>query len=413
MEEDLARRAPGDPIRRVLLLFEGRAGSSMLFDVLQAIPEVELPLDRYPEAPHEMLAPLRSSPGEQHRVVEEFFGPPSRPGVRCQTFKTKLSDVCDPSRLAATVRALGLSVLYLQRRNLVKHVVSSIRAVRLSQQFEQTGQEREYNIRREQDRVPSAEIFPHEFLEWVLNLDERVRRLEEFLGHLAVPVTSIAYEDLFLGDPEALAALRQAFGTPDLDLGSSAYKKHTSDRLQDVILNYRDLEESLAPTPLFSQLASRAPDRGPWEARPVGGGSPDFLEVARCFDQGRGAVPCGYLDALIRGGRWLRLRGWAAGPGGAPVRRVHLYRDGRPAWGLRPWLRREDVEQALGLEPGIRVGFDLLLPGEGLLGETGADLRLVAELEGGGLAPLYPASAADRPDPWLRPRFTWQSAFGA
>lgn len=225
-------------IRKLVLLFEGRTGSSMFGGMLNQHPEIGFL--------GEEVADLLDDGWEaQERWIDRLFSEPpamSDPrltppdDLRVVGFKVKLREVASTSGLAESLVEHRARIVHMTRRNLVKQAVSSIRATDL---YEATGH---FNLDPgQEDLVPGPYEIPverfHRILTW---LESHVEALERFVSRLPLPVLRLAYEDL-VGDTDGtMRRVWDWLDVPCTDVYSRSIKV-TSDDLSDVVSNYDEI----------------------------------------------------------------------------------------------------------------------------------------------------------------------------
>ena len=111
-------------VTRFVLLFPGRSGSTYLISALDAHPAIT--------AKGEVLDPIRpQGPEAQLDWTRRYFRGPIVNRSTAVGFKTKLRDVLDQDGFARLLTEFDARLIYLDRRNDVKHAISRITARRL------------------------------------------------------------------------------------------------------------------------------------------------------------------------------------------------------------------------------------------------------------------------------------------
>ena len=111
-------------VTRFVVLFPGRSGSTYVISALDAHPQVA--------AKGEVLDPLRpEGPEAQLDWTRRFFRGRFVSPYKAVGFKTKLRDVLDQDGFARILDEYDARLVYLDRRNDVKHAISRITARRL------------------------------------------------------------------------------------------------------------------------------------------------------------------------------------------------------------------------------------------------------------------------------------------
>jgi LPS sulfotransferase NodH len=232
-------------VKRYVTLFVERSGSTYLATLLASHPEI---LSRREEFAH--LRQRGIDAQGQLLWAREFWTPPLFGPHRAAGFKTKLVDILDPAGFAALLSELKVRVIQLQRRNLVKAVISTINAKRLHQV---SGN---WNLLNESDRLPAFAVDAHEFESL---LRERIRwdaEVEGYVSALNLPRLRLYYEDLLRDEKRFLAEVLNFLGVEPKPVQGKTLK-NTSDDLRQVVLNFDDLRSRYTGTPyheMFSEL---------------------------------------------------------------------------------------------------------------------------------------------------------------
>jgi hypothetical protein len=181
----------------------------------------------------ELVDHLRNNQMERIRkfLVEEPHGT-----MRASGFKTKYADIGDKNAFRDLLSSLDARLIVLERRNLVKQVVSFCTGEKL---YEATGDWNLYDGQKPSNdkiEVPTG-IFDRE----LQRMTEGQEQLTRFASSLRRPTLYIYYEDL-IRDPE------EVFGwvTRFLSLSPTTFEpkteKNTSDDLSEVLNNYYELK---------------------------------------------------------------------------------------------------------------------------------------------------------------------------
>jgi LPS sulfotransferase NodH/GT2 family glycosyltransferase len=231
---DLPVIPPAEGVRKFVVLFDGRAGSTYLMECLRSHPKIR--------TKGEELVRLREKGfGAQAEWIRSFFETPSKAHIRAVGFKTKLRDVTDPEEFAKLLKALNVSVIHLERRNVVKQTVSLLNAVRL---YETT---KDWNLYAEADRLPPLEIDLVKFADWLSQVEREALRIGRFVEKLPVPTLHLAYEDLLLDSEGTLTRALEFLGVP-LEAVHARVMKNTSDDLRQAVSNFVKLRAQYAGT---------------------------------------------------------------------------------------------------------------------------------------------------------------------
>lgn len=221
---------------RFVVLFLERDGSTYMISMLSSHPEIKTVFERFYVIKNKGLGAH-----EQLSWADSFFTPPLVGREKAIGFKTKLVDVLDREEFAQFLLEKQCRVIHMQRRNIIKAVVSKINAKRL---HDRTGN---WNLYKEADRLPPAAIDLDEFAALIQEREALDQELTEFVAQLDLPKITICYEDL-LQDRDGI--LRQVFDFLNVKWFpvESKTKKNTQDDLREVIENYDDLRHRYAGT---------------------------------------------------------------------------------------------------------------------------------------------------------------------
>lgn len=213
-----------------MTLFLGRSGSTYLMEALAAHPAIEAGFE-------ELGSRREEGAAAQLRFAREFFGREVAAPVAALGFKTKLQDVLDPEAFASLLRDVRANVVLLQRRNVVKAVVSWFRS---EQVHASTG---DWNVYSEAHRPPRMTIEPEEFVTRLRLYEEAREKLQEFALSLERPTLMLYYEDLIGDEAGTLNAVCGFLGVPPHPLRGKALKA-TPDDLRDAVTNVEELRHA-------------------------------------------------------------------------------------------------------------------------------------------------------------------------
>ena len=220
-----------------VILFVERDGSTYLTSLLGAHPHIGAIYERFA-----VLHQKGLGAAEQLDWLRDYYSPPLLGRIGAIGFKTKLVDVLDLDGFTQVLHDKQVKVIHMQRRNRVKAVVSRINARRL---YEATGN---WNLYQEQDRRPPMQIDLAEFHQFMQEREEADDTLSAYVGGLQLPRLRVCYEEL---QTERDRVLREVFGFLGVPFQpvKGKTKKHTSDDLRDVVLNFDQLRADYAGTP--------------------------------------------------------------------------------------------------------------------------------------------------------------------
>jgi LPS sulfotransferase NodH len=214
-----------------VVLFQGRSGSTWLIEALQSHSSVI--------AQGEALIALQERGAEaQNDWTLDYLSRERAPECGAVGFKTKLSDILDRKRFGDVLRATGCRIVWLDRENVVKQVISWMRADAL---FRRTSR---WNLYDHAQRMPAAPINPDEFVSR-LRLVERGRaELKAYVDQLDLPTHCVTYERLMLESENELRTILQFVGLPAHALNALCLKS-THDDLRLSVTNLAELRSRL------------------------------------------------------------------------------------------------------------------------------------------------------------------------
>jgi LPS sulfotransferase NodH len=221
-----------NPVRFVIL-FIGRSGSTYLVDALASHPEM---CTRW-----EGLLGGKGA-DVQHQRARKFFTQPPDGGYLAVGFKTKLSDVKDHEGFAKMLDEMGARIILLQRRNIVKHVVSWVNSERI---HDATGR---WNLWNEENRLPPATIDVVKFDRRLEQVEKGKRALESYAENVDLPTLRLYYEDLLV-DKQATLERIFSFLRVRFEPVRGRSIKNTSDDLKEAVSNFDELRSHYAGTP--------------------------------------------------------------------------------------------------------------------------------------------------------------------
>jgi LPS sulfotransferase NodH len=220
-----------------VILFVERDGSTYLTSLLSAHPHIGAVYERFA-----VLNQKGLSAAEQLSWLRDYYTPPLLGRTGAIGFKTKLVDVLDLDGFTQVLHDKQVKVIHMQRRNRIKAVVSRINARRL---YEATGN---WNLYKEQNRRPPMEIDLAEFRQFIQEREEADQALSDYVARLQRPHLLVRYEELQTERDRVLHDVFDFLRVPFHPVKGKT-KKHTSDDLRDVVLNFDQLRTDYAGTP--------------------------------------------------------------------------------------------------------------------------------------------------------------------
>jgi hypothetical protein len=231
-------------VRPFVVLFLGRSGSTYFMEALGSHPEIR--------AGFEELGSRRDGGAEaQLRFAREFFSDPDDATERAAGFKTKLQDVLDRERFASLLREVGAHAVLLQRRNVVKAVVSWFTSEVVNRA---TG---DWNVYDDGAHPGVIEIDPQEFATRLRDYERARDELRQYAVGLERPTLLLYYEDL-LAEHDATFAMTLGFlGVSPMAVRGRSVKA-TPDDLRRAVTNLAELREVAGPGyhHMFDEIAA-------------------------------------------------------------------------------------------------------------------------------------------------------------
>lgn len=233
---------------RVILLFEGRTGSSLLGNLFNQNKNISFLGEEVASLYEKGWEAQRDWMDQLFFDVEKFQEKYQDPRIHETStvfgFKVKLRDIASEEGLKHYIENNKLTIIHMFRRNLVKQTVSSIRAIDL---YQETGF---YNLSKEQESLTlgAYKIPIRRFNTMFLHLLELEHKLQIFLAKLDIPIIQVAYEDVFESPQKVADQLFEKLGVSSCPVNPNLLKV-TSDDLSLVITNLDELINFYSDTP--------------------------------------------------------------------------------------------------------------------------------------------------------------------
>ncbi|RME94503.1 MAG: hypothetical protein D6773_19520 [Alphaproteobacteria bacterium] len=256
--------------KKIAYVFTGRTGSTAMFKSYRNYPDdfiVEgefiagiAKSFRKPEGNKTYDGVESAWAAQRAKIVDLFEGGPDDP--RARIFKTKLQDVLDVDGFRSLLEDSGAHVVACWRENIVKYVISTIRAQKLREKVDAAGMGTEsfpsnYTTKMKDrgiEPVSAVHVEP-DFLMKRLRAAERARdNVKSFAEAVNAPVLAMPYEDYVADLQQGLDRIRDFTGTPTVRL-SGKIIKHTPDDLEQAISNYAEIRDVLSGTRFEGYLA--------------------------------------------------------------------------------------------------------------------------------------------------------------
>ena len=233
---------------RFIVLFLGRTGSTMLIEALDSHSRITARGEAFKN--NQKKGPVR-----QVSRIRGYFGSPEQ-NMDALGFKVKYRAIGDRDAVADLLREFDARVIHLQRRNQVKHVVSSLNALRL---FDTTS---DWNLYSREDRLGPFEIDAVDFAKRLEGLELARELLAAYIAELDLPTLCVAYEDLLTSRESTFGKVFDFLGV-SLEPVESAALKNTPDDLRLVVENFLELRDRYRGTEyeaMFDEILLGAPN---------------------------------------------------------------------------------------------------------------------------------------------------------
>lgn len=182
----------------------------------------------------EILANYSSSEPQLRRMLKFYSDHNSEKFVTCG-FKTKLRDIQDKIEFRNLLVNENIRVIYLERRNVIKTVVSKFNAYRLN------NIKGLWNITDKKERIGKESIDINEFDKWLSGTLEYKQELEQFVAQIERPVLYLYYEDLMLDESKVFKKIFSFLGVEWEDI-KGRFIKYTDDDLKKSVVNFEELK---------------------------------------------------------------------------------------------------------------------------------------------------------------------------
>lgn len=213
-------------IGKYVILFQGRSGSTFLTEHMRSHPEIRAMYEEFSMFPKDWSQQL-------DWMTNFYYSKPKKASVKVVGFKTKLTDIADLELFANFVEDNNIKVIHLFRRNLVKLIVSVIRAEALRKRVGDS------NLYNPDNKLGKINIEPREFRRHKRRI-RIYRQLREFVNELNVDVAHIHYEQLLKNLDGTLSRIWRFLGVSKHQT-TAEVKKNTPDRLEDAVENLDEL----------------------------------------------------------------------------------------------------------------------------------------------------------------------------
>ena len=221
-------------VNRFVVLFEGRTGSTYLTESLNKNP--------YIRAEGEILVSARDEDWSvQKKIITNLLKRPKFSRLNAVGFKTKLRDITNVEQFGILLHEQKVRIIYLNRHNRVKTVVSMLRSRVLK---EKVG---DYNARSNDLTLGKIILDPDVFDELLTMREELDEKLKNFVEFIDLPTIELFYEDM-LSDEELFFTNVSDFLEAPYIASRGETVKNTSDNLSESVENFDELRSRYSDT---------------------------------------------------------------------------------------------------------------------------------------------------------------------
>jgi LPS sulfotransferase NodH len=225
-----------------VILFIERDGSTYLSSLLSSHPHIEAVYERFA-----VLKQKKASATEQLTWARKFWTPKIINSFSARGFKTKLVDVFNIEGFSKLCLEKNVKIIHMSRENRVKAVISKINAKRL---YDKSGY---WNLYNEENRVPATRFEPDEVNTLLKEREALDQGLQTYVDQLSLPTIKVTYEKLMKNRDQTLHEIFNFLNVQPRPVETKTIK-HTSDNLQDVILNFDELRKKYSGTMYFDMF---------------------------------------------------------------------------------------------------------------------------------------------------------------
>lgn len=225
-------------ICKYIILFQGRAGSTYLTEHMRAHQQIRAMYEEFTTIPHDWDSQL-------DWMTNFFYSDNFGENIKAAGFKTKYTDIADLDLFANFVQDNNIKVIHLYRRNLVKLIISVIRADELRRLH---GDSNLYQSKKELGKI---KINPSDFRKHKKRI-RYYRELRDYVENLNLNVCRVSYEQLLHNLDGSLKRIWRFLGVSNQETQADVMK-NTPDRLEDAVEN---LDELRATFPEYERFFS-------------------------------------------------------------------------------------------------------------------------------------------------------------
>ena len=237
-----SRKANMGDICKYIILFQGRAGSTYLTEHMRHHGQIRAMFEEFTTIPGDWDSQL-------DWMSNFFYSNSHGDAIRAVGFKTKYTDIADLDLFTNFVQDNGIKVIHLFRRNLVKLIISVIRADELRRLH---GDSNLYQAKKELGKI---KVSPKEFRRHKKRI-RHYKELRDFVDNLNVDICKVSYEQLLHNLDGSLKKIWRFLGVEN-QATQAEVMKNTPDRLEDAVEN---LDELKATFPEYERFFSESFD---------------------------------------------------------------------------------------------------------------------------------------------------------
>lgn len=229
-------------LKRYVIIFDARAGSSYITDCLNRHPEIIALPEIFHNKPPDQIARLEAHADRpwrskyrsrgRRRFLREILTGKSLVRPRVLGFKTKLAQLREPEAFRVYLEEKNYRVIHLDRRNPIKRAISSLNAERIFASAKRR------NLlagdRALEPFAPSIEDVQRALDKFAALAEVRQR----YLDGIACEVKSVFYEDMIADEPAFFAGLHRFLGVRERAPSRSIVQKATPDDLRAALRNH-------------------------------------------------------------------------------------------------------------------------------------------------------------------------------
>lgn len=215
---------PPLPPNRFIIFGRGRSGSTLLVDLLNSNDRIHCDGEILH---HKVLSPHSHIIQHASRHIDKVYG------FKLLSYQVhNVQSVHRPERFVENLYEKGFKIIYLRRRNLLRHAVSNINA-----------RSRKFHHQKDEDNFESKAIYipPNDLSDWIAG-SEKLESLEKKML-LKVPYLDLFYEDDLVDPTRHQATVDKVchFLNVPTSEAKTKYVKLLPGNLSDIVENYSEI----------------------------------------------------------------------------------------------------------------------------------------------------------------------------